>query len=422
MSTRQMIKKFRLAGMREWTLPALSLALVVTISAEARGQVVAPGGVAPGGAYGGYGYGWGGWGSAATPFGRAAMGMGAFARGLGAGDLMSAQAGAVRAETWAELNEYLYQSRMLQRQRYRAEEAIDDQIEDQARQELQEKNLNDPSPQRIASGSALNNILFQLDDPSIPDSLINDAAAGQTVPGGLIQNIPFMFSHKGAAVSLQRLAHEGEGWPSALQVEAFAPLRQRYDQLVEQILQVPEGEPIPDEKIAEARSILGEMYRTIKMADLDGPVAAEALRHLKAQAGMVAMLQEPDVKKVLDEAGKVEQVSLPNLLNFMRSFNLQFGAADSPEEEALYTDTLYPMMVQARDQIAGQFGGQLPGASADQAQARDTTAAPSMFEGFDWDQLGIPSGQPASPGEQPRPQDAPDQTRPRGAPSINPGP
>lgn len=417
MGMRQTYQEFGLASLRRLAATAIAL-LVTTFAAEARGQVVAPGGV-----YGGYGYGWDGWGSAATPFGRAAAGMGAFARGLGAGDLMSAQASAVNAETWAELNDYLYRSRMLHRERYQREEAIDDAIEDHAREELRRNELYDPTPQEIESGSALNNILFQLDDPSIPDSVINDAAGGQTIPGSVVSKIPFMFSHKGAAVSMQRLSHEKDGWPSALKADALSPLRDRYDRVVEQILQVPDGESVPVEKIAEARKILGEMYQTIKMADLDGPVAAEALRHLKAQAGMVAMLQEPDVKDVLDEAKGVEQVNLPNLLNFMRSFNLQFGSADSPEEKVLYAETLYPMMAQARNDIAAQYDDKLPGPDPEQQQGQQRYASsPSgAFEGFDWDQLGIGSASPTAPDEQPRLPDSTDQPKLRGAPSVNPG-
>ena len=80
------------------------------------------------------------------------MGMGAFAEGLGTGDLMSARAGAIRAESMMELNEYLYQSRMLHRQRYLAQSAQEDAAEDRAREELADRVLNDPTPEEIASG------------------------------------------------------------------------------------------------------------------------------------------------------------------------------------------------------------------------------------------------------------------------------
>ena len=164
-----------------------------------------------------------------------------------------------------------------------------------------------------------------------------------------------MFSHKGAAISMDRMTHEGGEWPFALRAEAFAPLRTQYESVIERILEVPDGEQVPNELIEEARTVLHDMYDQVGKADLEGPDAARAIQHLKAQAGMVAMLKQPDVKKVLDEATNLEAIELPNLLDFMRAFNLQVAAAHSPEEEELYAEQLYPMMAEVRDSIDRQY-------------------------------------------------------------------
>ncbi|WP_152052288.1 hypothetical protein [Tautonia marina] len=360
--------------------------LAFTLSSEAHSQI------APGGIYGGYG--WGGWGGE-TVVGSGFRGMGAFARGLGAGDLRSAQADAVRTQSFIELNEYLYQSARLHRLRAAAARQESEERVEEAREELRDRRTNDPNTRDIESGDAINTILYEIDNPAIPDSVVRDAAEGMTIPGKSIQKIPFMFTHRGTAISLRRLTSDGSGWPAALRAEALAPLRDRYEDRVERIIEIPEGESVPSELLSEARAVLGEMYRTIEQANLEGPKAAEALRHLKAQAAMIAMLEEPEVKQVIDEAADVDQVTLPTLLNFMRFYNLQFGAAETPEEKALYRQDLYPKFAELHQSLREQFNGQLPGSTPSETEqfSGDPTGA---FDDLDWEALGIPSGaQPA---------------------------
>jgi hypothetical protein len=295
------------------------------------------------------------------------------------------------------LNEYLYQSARLHRQRAAAARQASREQVDEAREELRERRMSDPTPLDIESGDAINGILYDIDNPAIPDSVVRDAADGMTIPGASIQKIPFMFTHRGTAVSLRRLTSDGPGWPAALRDDSLAPLRDRYEGIIEQILEIPEGESVPNELLSEARAVLGEMYRTIQQADLEGPTAAEALRHLKAQAAMTSMLEAPEVKQVIDEAADVEQVTLPTLMNFMRFYNLQFGAAETPEEKSLYRDELYPKFAQLHQSLREQFNDEFPGSAPSETQQTpgDPTGA---FEGLDWDALGIPSReQPAPP-------------------------
>ncbi|WP_169979501.1 hypothetical protein [Tautonia rosea] len=369
-------------------LAALLVALLpLVLSSAAYSQVV------PGGYYGGYG--WGGWGGN-TVVGSGFRGMGAFAAGLGAGDLRSAQADAVRTQSFIELNEYLYQSARLHRLRSEAERQAREERVDEARKELRERRTDDPNPQEIESGDALNAMLYDIDNPAIPNSVIRDAAENLTLPGKTIQKIPFMFTHRGTAISLRRLTSEGPGWPTALRAEPLAPLRSRYEEIVENILDVPEGESVPTELLTQARDVLGEMCRSIQQAEIEGPTAAESLRHLKAQAAMIAMLEEPEVKQVIDKSADVDQVMLPTLLDFMRFYNLQFGAAENPEEKAVYGQELYPKFAQLYRSLQEQYNGQLPGSTSSKSEESfgDPTGA---FDELDWDALGILQGEQPTP-------------------------
>lgn len=264
--------------------------------------------------------------------------------GLGNFDLADAEGDAIRAGTWTELNEYLWRSAMINRYLYYKKEAYNNRIRDAAIDAIRERKLVDPTAVDVESGDALNAILFQLGDPTVNTDALSYATGDLMLTGEDVAKIPFMFSHKGTSLSLKRLMAEGEGWPKVLRDDALRSLREQYEQAVDVIDQVPEGEEIPDESIDRARDALGQMARVVKRADLPGPEAAEALRYIRAHIGMVAMLEEPDVQKFIEEAETVDEISLPNLLGFMQVFNLQFAAAEDPEEKDLYRTKLYPML------------------------------------------------------------------------------
>ena len=386
-------------------------ALVAGLAGEAVAQIGGVGGYGVGGygrgGYGRGGYGgWGGWGGT-NALAAEARGAGALAEGLGEANVENAEAAAIRTNAYEDLNNYLYQSRMIQRQRYFADQAAKQRTENKARDAIETRKLENPTLGDVESGSALNDILFQIDNPQIPESMLGEASQGATLPGVAVQAIPFMFAHRGTAISLERLTTEGEGWPGNLRAEQFAPLRERYEGIIKRILETPEDQAVSNESISSARAILGQMYKTIHDSDLPGPEAAETLRYLKAQAGMVSMLDEPDVMKALEEAGKVDEIALPNLLGFMRAFNLQFGAAKSPEEETLYRDHLYPMMSKVREGLLAQYDGNIPGSTfgSDEGsggdQGRASAPPTAAFDDLDMKHLGLADDEPPanSPGQ-----------------------
>lgn len=378
MLTRKTSRHTPISNNLRFVAPLVAM-MAIGAAADARGQVV------PGGFQGGYG--WGGWGTDSS-VGSAFRGMGAFAAGLGAGDLQSAQADAIRTQSFLELNEYLYQSSRMYRAQAAAARRAERERSADARDELRERKLNEPTPSEIESGEALNNLLFELDNPGIPDSVVRDSADGMSIPGAAIQKIPFRFAHRGIAISIDRLSSNDEGWPAALRDPEFEPLRDRYNATIKEILAVDDGESVPNELVDDARSVLREMYQTVQQSGLEGQDAVKATQHLKDLAGMVTMLRENDVKQVLDEAGNVDQVALPTLMNFMRVFNLNFGAPETIEEKALYSQELYPKFAQLHDSLLQQYDGQLPGSVETEGDA-PVGRPGAAFDDFDLDQLGL---------------------------------
>ena len=404
-----------------WFAAAGIVALVAGLAGEAGAQIGAVGGYGRGG----YGrFGWGGWGGT-NAVAAEARGLGALAEGVGEYNMENAAARRINVNAYEDLSNYLYESRMMQRQRYAADQAKERAIEDQARAAIEQRKLENPTLQDIESGSALNDILFEIDNPQIPTSVLNEVSKGATLPGAAVQAIPFMFAHRGTAISLDRLTTEGEGWPTHLRTEQFAPLRERYQGIIKRVMETPEDQPVPPEAVSEARDVLRAMYKAIYDSDLPGPEAAETLRYLKAQAGMVAMLNEPDVVQALEKAGEVDEIALSNLLEFMQVFNLQFGAAKSPEEETLYRDHLYPMFNGVREGLLAQYDGNIPGLSQGDGDAqggdqRRASGPPTgAFDDLDWKHLGIDDGSqqpaganPANPPADARPSNPPSNANP----------
>ena len=91
------------------------------------------------------------------------------------------------------------------------------------------------------------------------------------------------------------------------------------------------------------------------------------------------MLERPQVEQFLKGLNRYPTTTLGHLITFMHSFNLRFGVAKTPEQEAAY-DQIYPMLVQLRDQAQAQG----PNPMTAQAPLPDPKQATSFFSGMDY--------------------------------------
>ena len=76
------------------------------------------------------------------------------------------------------------------------------------------------------------------------------------------------------------------------------------------------------------------------------------------------MLERPDVEQFLKGLNRYPTTTMGHLITFMHSFNLRFGVAKTPEQEAAY-DQIYPMLVQLRDQAQAQGPNPMTGPGPD---------------------------------------------------------
>lgn len=329
---------------------------------------------------GGYG-GWGGWGGGgSTVQGNIASGMGNYAAGAGSYNVQTAQARSINANTAMQWNNYMY--------------AVNKQNAQTnlARRQLQQKNVNEsadaiykrlhdnPNPNDIHTGDALNIVLTELADPKVYTQFVQKST--QPIDSRLVKNINFQFAPQLILISLEDLG--ARGVPDVLATNpAFEADRQAIRALVAKGKKEAESE---NQVSIETLSSFREAVKVLRgkadaMYQQGTRQRDEADNFLKALYGLSKMLEQPQVEQFLKGLNRYPTTTMGHLITFMQSFNLRFGPAKTPQQEATY-DQVYPMLVQLRDQSQGQ--GQGPSPLTAQAPLPDPKQATSFFSGMDY--------------------------------------
>ena len=76
----------------------------------------------------------------------------------------------------------------------------------------------------------------------------------------------------------------------------------------------------------------------------------DAEKYIKALYGLASMLETPAVNVLLAGVEKRPEATLGDLMDFMATYNLRFGAAETPRQKAVYRK-LYPMLDKLRDEV-----------------------------------------------------------------------
>jgi hypothetical protein len=253
-------------------------------------------------------------------------------------------------------------------------------------QELEQRHLYQPTEEDVTSGNSLNAVLMQLHNPNVPNSLLDQAGSDLKLTGDMIKLIPLQFAQRGIIISLDRLS-VNDGWPLAITGPEFQAPRSQYEAIVKEAKELEGDAKLPDQRIIDAINAVAQMQKIAK-SDLDskaitGPQYAEAERFLKSLAAMLQAARQPDIRKILRQAAEKPEIPLANAVAFMEVFNLQFGAAKSPEEKALYLQTLQPMLSELRNRVEGQLKQKIDTPTTQVAQLNATqgrSAVANMFQ------------------------------------------
>jgi len=342
--------------------------VLASMQGTAHAQFFYPGGYGP--------WGWGGWG-VGTVGGDIAMGLGAMAAGAGVYNQQTAVANAINADTVMRFNQYMFLSQMEANQRYREKLARRRQTVNETAATVYDRLRNRPEPADITRGDALNVVYDELRDPRVYVKVLKAAKA--PVPGSLIRVIPFQYARAAITASVDDLSKRGA--PQVLREPPFdkdrAELRAIADELRGQNEENGEYDKATLEKAQ--KKVLAILEKVDATLPRNSREWNESRKFLKAVYGLLRMLETPAIDVLLAGVENRPETNLGELLAFMESFNLRFGAARTPEQRAAY-NTLYPMLKTLRDEA-------LPGATPPPLAQADPEQARAFFEGMELQDL-----------------------------------
>lgn len=301
---------------------------------------------------GGYGaWGWGGWGGGATAGGDIARGMGMFAAGAGAYNQETAVANQLNSQTVMAWNEYLYNVEQRYEYNRRSEVIRDRKQRNQALAAIQTRLRDNPTDADIFRGDAMNAALSEVTSPKVRLSKYRGSRA--TVDGKLIRQIPFFYASGAVTASVFRLAREGA--PDVLKNNpAFAKEREELRGIAAELREQhkTKGE-FESEKLKQAIEALKRAEAKVEATYPTGTrERREAQNYIKGMMGLMRLLDTPAIDVLLAGVEDRPEVSLADLLNFMKAYNLRFGPAETPSQRAAY-QTLFPLLDSLRDEVAG---------------------------------------------------------------------
>ncbi|WP_165066404.1 hypothetical protein [Paludisphaera rhizosphaerae] len=267
------------------------------------------------------------------------LGFAELARGLGAKS--SAQAESIHLNTWIRFNEYVAASlamqnylnaihrHQLQMQRLENYRKIHDRI------------LNSPEARDVDTGDALNEILEKMNSGVNSESVHSTPAIGLTVDE--VRRLPFKVAGLGAqSFSMRRLVLRQRGkWPLAFQDPRFDGVRKDYEDALANVLEQEVEGATSIAAIDRLSAAVKNMGTDLERAFRDRPndrrniEGAQRIRELEST---VEMLKTHRLQLALHDLDHYSGTTVNDLRQYMRNHNLQFGAAVTPEEKAIFPE------------------------------------------------------------------------------------
>jgi hypothetical protein len=333
----------------------------------------------------GVGYAGGGFGGfSGTVDGDIARGMGAFAAGAGTYNYETAVANQINAQTIGGINQYLWLSQQEANRREHeilARRQAKVNAAQTTAQAIGTRIRDNPTEADIDSGAALNAILDQISNPKVMSGS-NLRFANAKIDAKLIRDIPFRDGTDAITLTLSQLTDD-KSWPAPLRDSKFDAERRAYIKAVADALEEDKNGDLSPASVARVRQTISALYRRVgqTIPITRQPDHLQAMNYLKGLAGFSKMLEKANVEQVLAELAKIDQTTVGNLIAFMHSYNLRFGAAETPASRNAY-QKLYPIMVATREKLIGKPVDVAPPATG--TAAPPAPGAPTdIFHGID---------------------------------------
>ncbi len=316
--------------------------------------------------YGGYGMSqWG-----ADPGAGYMAGLGAYARGQGVYQLNKAKADAINVDTMVKWNKALRARQQAVREDQR-KEALKQEAEREARAD--QLNLRD--------GTTLNDLLYQIldADPAVASS----ARAKAPLSSSAIREIPFEWDSEAVTICIDQLTATAE-MPEPLADPRFSDERNALHSAVAQALEEDAKGTVSRATVKRINDAVAS-YRSKFLKTTSDFVLGyqDSLDYFTTLASLSRLLNDPSMKAFLAKLDDGQERTVGDLVAFMNSHNLRFGAATSERQIELYA-RLVPALKSIRDEA---LTANVTRSSPDRTGAGLKSAAKQAFKPMGWDQL-----------------------------------
>ncbi len=316
--------------------------------------------------YGGFGMSeWG-----ANPASGYMAGLGAFARGRGAYLLDKAQADAINVETMTKWNKAL---------RARQAAIREDQEKESARRQSARQERVDRL--NLSEGTTLNNLLAQIFD--IDPTAARTSRAGAPLSMSAIREIPFEWDSEAISLCLDQMTGKGS-LPAPLMAPAYEQEREALRAAVHAAVEEDARGTVSMETVKRINEAVSRFRTTFtKNTSRFDRGYDDALTYLTTMATLSRLLNDPSMRRFLEELKSNQERTVGDLIAFMDSYNLRFGPATSNRQLEIYT-RLVPILTEIRDSFKGVQSTPSP---PDRTGEGLQQAAKEAFKSMKWEDL-----------------------------------
>jgi hypothetical protein len=288
-----------------------------------------------------------------TPEGDYLRGVGIADWGMGLYNLNTAQANSINLDTEIRWYEYLAAVAKEQTREYVARKVAEATKLKEYYKQHRDQVLNSPEARDVMTGDALNRVLEELQNANLGESTFRSERMKVSIPVDVVRHIPFKLAEKGEQFSMDRLSLKGKGtWTVALQDPQFDLVKKAYARALDKALEQAIDGKMQISAIEEVDSRADDLF--VRLNEVLGPsndrLYIEAKERLTELKSTVLLLKTSKIERAIGEIDKYSGTTINDLKEFMRSHNLRFAAAKTPEERSRFPE-LYASLREQLDKV-----------------------------------------------------------------------
>ena len=265
------------------------------------------------------------------------------AMGMGYYNQQTAVANSINTDTVMRWNQYVYESQMNANRLHHGKLALERYNNIKDVEKVRKRLRDNPEQADIYRGDALNVALDEINDPRVYAKALEGAKV--KVGGETIRNIPFQSASAAITMSIHQITR---GKPPALLMTARvrSPTARPSRRWARRSASRSRTTRIPIPRRSRSCSPRSTPPRSRPTRSSPG-TPATGMRPIGTSRPFTA--SSPCSRRPRSTSSSPAPRSAPTrrsgeLLNFMRAFNLRFGAASTPQQRMTY-DSLYPKLV-----------------------------------------------------------------------------